>query len=287
MNDSAFWGLTLIVGAIGFYLLPAIIATSRKHRSTAAIWALNILLGWSFIGWVAALVWALAGGSEVEVTGDSGWIVCHACPKTRPTNSERCPHCGAGKAAPEGRKKCPSCAEWIQGDAVKCRFCGLAVVSAGTSALLAAPDSAATAIDLRVLKVPAEIEQQILSRLRAGHDPDDVVLPGDWHAHDLRVVGESFPNPNGTSRQQFIDQAVPGTPVFLVPEPDNIHDPKAIRVFLSRGSEATAQIGYLPRGYDDVVADVEKARVAAWFASKNRADNGLWGATLYLVRAKA
>lgn len=124
MNDSAFLGLMLIAGAFAVYLLPAIIATSRKHRSTGAIWALNILLGWSFIGWVVALVWALAGGSEVELAGASGWIVCHACPKTRPTNSETCPHCGAGKAIPAGQRKCPSCAEWVKAEAVKCRFCG-------------------------------------------------------------------------------------------------------------------------------------------------------------------
>lgn len=41
------------------YLLPAIIAYSRRHPSCHAILALNILLGWTLIGWVVSIVWSL------------------------------------------------------------------------------------------------------------------------------------------------------------------------------------------------------------------------------------
>lgn len=51
--------LSIIIVTLSFYLLPTIIASSRKHQNTAAIAALNILLGCTFLGWVAALVWAL------------------------------------------------------------------------------------------------------------------------------------------------------------------------------------------------------------------------------------
>ena len=40
------------------YSLPAIVAYHRHHRHRLAILALNILLGWSFLGWVIAMVWA-------------------------------------------------------------------------------------------------------------------------------------------------------------------------------------------------------------------------------------
>jgi preprotein translocase subunit SecD len=44
--------------ALLVYFLPAVVAGFRGHQNTAAIFILNLLLGWSFIGWVVALVWA-------------------------------------------------------------------------------------------------------------------------------------------------------------------------------------------------------------------------------------
>ena len=43
-----------------FYFVPSMIAWVRKHRSLPAIIALNILLGWSGIGWIVAFVWSLS-----------------------------------------------------------------------------------------------------------------------------------------------------------------------------------------------------------------------------------
>jgi ABC-type transport system involved in cytochrome c biogenesis permease component len=40
--------------------LPTMIAFLRKHHSSAAILALNILLGWTGFGWIAAFVWSLS-----------------------------------------------------------------------------------------------------------------------------------------------------------------------------------------------------------------------------------
>jgi ABC-type sugar transport system permease subunit len=42
-----------------FYFLPFAIAFNRKRANTGAIFALNLFLGWSLIGWVLALVWSL------------------------------------------------------------------------------------------------------------------------------------------------------------------------------------------------------------------------------------
>lgn len=41
------------------YLLPSLVAAARQHRNGGAIGALNILLGWTILGWVVALVWSL------------------------------------------------------------------------------------------------------------------------------------------------------------------------------------------------------------------------------------
>jgi Superinfection immunity protein len=39
------------------YFLPAIVG--RKKQNAGAIFALNFFLGWTVIGWVVSLVWAL------------------------------------------------------------------------------------------------------------------------------------------------------------------------------------------------------------------------------------
>ncbi|RNE89972.1 superinfection immunity protein [Marichromatium sp. AB31] len=50
----------LAFGAAAFavYFLPAIVAKIRRHSKIEALIALNLLLGWTFFGWAAALVWA-------------------------------------------------------------------------------------------------------------------------------------------------------------------------------------------------------------------------------------
>jgi hypothetical protein len=42
------------------YFLPTIIAILRQKTNTGAIFALNLFLGWSLIGWIISLVWALS-----------------------------------------------------------------------------------------------------------------------------------------------------------------------------------------------------------------------------------
>ncbi|NBX53217.1 MAG: superinfection immunity protein [Proteobacteria bacterium] len=41
------------------YFLPFIISLSRKHKDSTAIFVLNLFLGWTFVGWVVALIWAV------------------------------------------------------------------------------------------------------------------------------------------------------------------------------------------------------------------------------------
>jgi hypothetical protein len=45
--------------ASALYLLPWIIAASRDHHRRSAIFWLDVLLGWTVLGWIAALVWSL------------------------------------------------------------------------------------------------------------------------------------------------------------------------------------------------------------------------------------
>jgi len=49
------------------YFLPSIIALVRSKRDLLAIFMLNLFLGWSVIGWIVALVWALKHDVPVVV----------------------------------------------------------------------------------------------------------------------------------------------------------------------------------------------------------------------------
>lgn len=55
------FGFFLPIFGFGFllYFLPTIIAFARSKRDVISILALNFLLGWTLIGWVISLVWAL------------------------------------------------------------------------------------------------------------------------------------------------------------------------------------------------------------------------------------
>jgi hypothetical protein len=49
------------------YFMPSIVALARNKRDIAAIVLLNIFLGWTMIGWVIALVWAVKSDVPVVV----------------------------------------------------------------------------------------------------------------------------------------------------------------------------------------------------------------------------
>jgi len=46
-------------GFLFVYLIPTMMAFARGRKQAAAIAAVNVLLGWTVLGWIAAFVWAL------------------------------------------------------------------------------------------------------------------------------------------------------------------------------------------------------------------------------------
>ncbi len=50
-------GSYLAVVAV-LYFVPAVVAVMRGHPNAVAICMLDLFLGWTFLGWVAALVWS-------------------------------------------------------------------------------------------------------------------------------------------------------------------------------------------------------------------------------------
>ena len=57
-----FFGLGFVM-----YFLPSIIALARSKRDLLAIFLLNFFLGWSVIGWIVSLIWALKSDPVVVV----------------------------------------------------------------------------------------------------------------------------------------------------------------------------------------------------------------------------
>ena len=41
------------------YFVPTFVAYSRQHKNALAIFILNLFLGYTFVGWVVALIWAV------------------------------------------------------------------------------------------------------------------------------------------------------------------------------------------------------------------------------------
>lgn len=57
-NPGFLWFPFGLIGLV-IYFLPSIIAILRKKRNLVAIILLNFLFGWSVIGWIITLIWAL------------------------------------------------------------------------------------------------------------------------------------------------------------------------------------------------------------------------------------
>ncbi len=47
-----------------FYIAPFCVAAARAHHSAAAILIVNVLIGWTVIGWFLVFAWAAFGPAQ-------------------------------------------------------------------------------------------------------------------------------------------------------------------------------------------------------------------------------
>jgi hypothetical protein len=54
-------GFTFVVGGfiLTFYFMPTVIASLRHSQHTGTIFIVNLVFGWTVLGWLAALIWAI------------------------------------------------------------------------------------------------------------------------------------------------------------------------------------------------------------------------------------
>jgi hypothetical protein len=83
------------------YFLPTIIAIARKKTNVGPILLVNFLLGWTVVGWIIALVWAvstervdqIASAQAVSIAQPSRRF-CPKCGKPDQVGAQFCPYCG-------------------------------------------------------------------------------------------------------------------------------------------------------------------------------------------------
>lgn len=98
-SGSPMAGFLFLITGFVIYFLPTFVASNRKHVNGTSIFLVNLFLGWTFLGWVVALVWASSANTE------------------RPSGN-----IASGLTA-SGDRACPYCAETIKSAAIKCKHC--------------------------------------------------------------------------------------------------------------------------------------------------------------------
>ena len=86
--------LTIGVPILLLNFLPSFVAFSRHHTSAVLSPVSNVLLGWTFIGWVAALVCSMSANPRGVVPVQNVRYVSRAQPSAGPLEAlATCPSC--------------------------------------------------------------------------------------------------------------------------------------------------------------------------------------------------
>ena len=105
LSAAAATGAGAFIGIVGFlaiaamYFLPTIIATSRKVSNTGSVFVINLLLGWSVIGWVVALAMAVKSKTPqvVMMTSSASLPACTKCGVNLTPGQQFCSNCGTAR----------------------------------------------------------------------------------------------------------------------------------------------------------------------------------------------
>ncbi len=60
--------ILMLMAVVLLYMLPTFIAFGREHPRRQDVALVNILLGWTLIGWIGAFLWAMLVHVEDEPT---------------------------------------------------------------------------------------------------------------------------------------------------------------------------------------------------------------------------
>ena len=60
--------ILMLMAVVVIYMLPTLIAFGREHPRRQELAVVNILLGWTLIGWIGVFLWASLVQTEDELT---------------------------------------------------------------------------------------------------------------------------------------------------------------------------------------------------------------------------
>ena len=63
--------MLLILPSLAVYFVPTIVAIVRHARNVLGIVLLNIFGGWTFVGWIIALVWSIRDERQANYRSDN------------------------------------------------------------------------------------------------------------------------------------------------------------------------------------------------------------------------
>jgi hypothetical protein len=66
VNGIQLFNAVMVLLALIVYLAPCMVAKTRKHRRYEPIFWLTVLTGWTFVGWVCALIWSMIDDEPQE-----------------------------------------------------------------------------------------------------------------------------------------------------------------------------------------------------------------------------
>ena len=66
LGIMAFFVLSWLFVSLAIYFIPVIVAYVRKHQNILAITLMTVFIGWTFFGWLAALLWAFNSDTKEE-----------------------------------------------------------------------------------------------------------------------------------------------------------------------------------------------------------------------------
>ena len=61
MDTVSIWSYVLVLFSILLYFVPAVIGFKRGVNGSGILTTLNVFFGWTVIGWIVLLIWAVAG----------------------------------------------------------------------------------------------------------------------------------------------------------------------------------------------------------------------------------